>query len=77
MTGHDGWVEHAVFSPDGGTIVTTSVDGTAIVWNATSGDEILTLAASAWAPADFSPDGTEILTGAVDGTSAPPSGEAI
>ena len=38
--GHKGMIKSACYSPDGKTIVTTSLDNNAILWNAESGDSI-------------------------------------
>jgi WD40 repeat protein len=35
---HDGWVNSAVFSPDGARVVTASRDQTARVWDAATGN---------------------------------------
>ncbi len=60
----------AAFSPDGSRIVTASHDGTANVWDAKTGAEILTLKGHAeWVfSAKFSPDGSRIVTASADGT---------
>ena len=66
---HQGEVHQAVFRPDGRAVLTGSVDGTARVWEATTGrpigppirhgDQVLSVA--------FSPDGRLIFTGGSDG----------
>ena len=63
-------VVSASFSPDGSRIVTASWDGTAKVWDAESGAELLTLKghAAQVTSASFSPDGSRIVTGSVDNT---------
>ena len=43
LTGHDGAVNSAVYSADGQRIVTTSFDQTAKVWQAKTGQELLTM----------------------------------
>ncbi len=60
----------AAFSPDGDRIVTASSDNTAKVWDAQTGQEILTLAghAGSVSSAAFSPDGTRIVTASADNT---------
>jgi len=60
----------AAFSPDGRRIVTGSTHGTAKVWDASSGRELLTLTGhSNWViSVAFSPDGQRIVTGSVDQT---------
>jgi WD40 repeat protein len=42
ITGHDGGLWAAVFSPDGQRIATASIDGTAKIWNVASGRLLLT-----------------------------------
>jgi tetratricopeptide (TPR) repeat protein/tRNA A-37 threonylcarbamoyl transferase component Bud32 len=58
----------ASYSPDGTRIITASPDGTAKVWDAKTGAEILTLKGHEnwvyWAT--FSPDGTRIVTASQD-----------
>ena len=62
-------VSAAAFSPDGRQIVTGAYDGTATIWDAASGKEILQVktmeASPAYLPTSvtFSPDGKQILTG--------------
>ena len=58
------------FSPDGQRIVTGSGDGTAKVWDAASGRELLTLKGHSdrVASVAFSPDGQRIVTGSGDET---------
>jgi WD40 repeat protein len=70
LKGHTGSVRAASFSADGTRIVTASSDGTARVWDAKSGAEVLTLKGhtSLVTAASFSPDGTRIVTGSHDGT---------
>jgi len=69
LTGHTSYVQSVAFSPDGKKIVTTSMDETARIWDAQSGEElkqlryygpggIRTVADSAV----FSPDGKKIVT---------------
>ena len=60
----------ASFSPDGTSIVTASIDGTARLWDATTGQEIVALRGhNSWLrSAAFSPDGTRIVTASVDST---------
>ena len=69
LGGHSNWVTAVAWSPDGCHILTGSDDGTARIWDATTGDNTLTLThtdpvnAVAW-----SPDGCHILTASWDGT---------
>jgi len=69
LRGHNGTVETAVYSPDGGRILTGSADGTARVWNAQSGELLQTLSkqGSEVFSAAFSPDGGHVVTGGGDG----------
>jgi WD40 repeat protein/ABC-type transport system substrate-binding protein len=66
LTGHTGPVNTAAFSPDGKEVLTASEDGTARVWNFTTGQTRLLLKGPN--PADsntlaiYSPDGQTILT---------------
>jgi WD40 repeat protein/tRNA A-37 threonylcarbamoyl transferase component Bud32 len=62
-------VNGAVFSPDGGTVATASMDGTARLWNPTSGMEIRTLRGGIGALPGlaFSPDGRRLATASFDG----------
>ena len=68
LGGHSGHVTAVAWSPDATHILTASRDGTARIWDATTGDNTLTLThtdpvtAVAW-----SPDATHILTASRDG----------
>jgi WD40 repeat protein len=61
---------HAAFSPDGKLIACGCADGTVKVWNATTGEESLTLKghSSAVVSVAFSPDGKRIASASVDQT---------
>jgi WD40 repeat protein len=59
LTGHEDTVTDIAFSPDGARLATTSADGTARVWDATSGDQLLEL------PATLDPEGQPIERSAV------------
>jgi WD40 repeat protein len=63
-------VYSASFSADGARIVTAGADGTAKVWDAKSGAELLTLKGhlDAVTSASFSADGSRIVTGSDDNT---------
>jgi WD40 repeat protein len=69
LRGHADVVWSAVFSPDGTRIATASADGTARVWDATTGKELLTVKGSAYGSvwyAAFSPDGRLLATAGED-----------
>ena len=69
LGGHSSWVTAVAWSPDGHHILTTSRDRTTRIWDATTGDNTLTLThtdpvtAVAW-----SPDSHHILTASRSGT---------
>ena len=67
---HDGQVWYAEFSPDGRLILTASLDGTARVWDAATGQPVtppLRHDGPVW-HAEFSPDGRRVLTASGDAT---------
>ncbi|MDO8707065.1 TIR domain-containing protein [Pseudomonas sp.] len=70
LLGHTGEISHAIFSPDGSHIVTTSWDGTAKLWLAATGKMISSLDGHrrTVTHAAFSPDGTRIVTTGWDGS---------
>ncbi len=70
LKGHSAGVVAAGFSPDGRRIITGSRDDTAIIWDADTGKELLTLRGHTQdvTSARFSDDGREALTGSRDGT---------
>ena len=71
LRGHADVVRRAVFSPDGMRIATASADGTAKIWDAANGKELLTLQASSEGWVDsvaFSRDGTLLATAGDDKT---------
>jgi WD40 repeat protein len=69
VRGRAGFFDSVDWSPEGKRLVTGSTDGTASVWDAVSGKELLTLRglgvvhSVAW-----SPDGKRLATGGADGT---------
>jgi WD40 repeat protein len=70
LGGHSGLIYSAAYSPDGGQIVTASSDQSAIIWDATSGEQLTTLQGhSAYVQsAAYSPDGGLIVTASWDDT---------
>ena len=42
LTGHISWVPTAAFSPDSTRLTTASLDGTARIWDVTTGDTLAT-----------------------------------
>jgi WD40 repeat protein len=71
LSGHSAQVRTAVFSPDGGLILTASGDKTARLWDGVSGQPVgKPLQAhedSVW-DAEFSPNGSRIVTASRDKT---------
>ncbi|MCX6101269.1 MAG: hypothetical protein NTV92_07595 [Candidatus Bipolaricaulota bacterium] len=64
LTGHLGAVYSIAWSPDGTRIATASSDGTARIWDAQTGNQLLILeqgTESRWGIA-WSPDGTRVVT---------------
>ncbi|MGF1456269.1 MAG: TIR domain-containing protein, partial [Alphaproteobacteria bacterium] len=70
LSQHTRDVTSAVFSPDGGTVLTGSRDHTARLWDSASGQTLQVLEGHDGAvySAVFSPDGRTVLTGSEDGT---------
>ncbi|WP_224364259.1 nSTAND1 domain-containing NTPase [Hyalangium versicolor] len=70
LRGHKLGMTSASFSPDGTTIVTSSDDGTARLWDMATGQSIAVLSKhdGTVMSADFSPDGTKVVTAGSDGT---------
>jgi len=70
LRGHADVVHGITFSPDGRQLATSSRDGTARVWDTTSGQELLVLSGDTVAVWDvaFSPDGERLATASADGT---------
>ena len=67
---HDAAVSSAIFSPDGGTVVTATERGAARVWNATTGEPIGPSVRHSGAihALACSPDGKIVMTGSADRT---------
>jgi Tol biopolymer transport system component len=72
LVGHLGRVTDARWSPDGTWVVTASTDGTARIWDATSGDPIAILPHTGFAvdAASFSADGSHVVLAGDDGVAA-------
>ncbi len=70
LKGHSSYVRSASFSPDGKRIVTASLDDTAMLWNAETGEVTDTLKghSNSVYSASFSPDGKRIVTASLDDT---------
>ena len=69
LGGHSSWVTAVAWAPDGHHILTTSRDRTTRIWDATTGDNTLTLTHVRWVTAvAWAPDGHHILTTSMDGT---------
>lgn len=68
LTGHEGAVSDVIFSHDGALLATSSLDGTARVWDASSGEQIAILRDDvAKIGVDFSRDGSLVATCDEDG----------
>ena len=70
LTGHDNRVMSAIYSANGEHILTASYDSTAKVWDAQTGEKLLTLTGhdGAVCSAAYSPDGQRIVTANKDKT---------
>jgi WD40 repeat protein/DNA-binding SARP family transcriptional activator len=70
LAGHSEPVFHIAYSSDGTRLATASFDGTAKVWDVSTGAELLTLTGhSAWVyGVAFSPDRARLATASQDGT---------
>src|SRR5262249_28281455 len=67
---HNSTIFSVVFSPDGKRLATGSSDGTVKLWDASTGQELLTLKghSNAVGSVAFSPDGKRLATGSWDST---------
>ena len=70
LVGHSDAVRDAAYSPNGLCLVTASDDGSARIWETSSGQtiEVLQGHSDRVVKAAFSPDGKTLVTGSVDGT---------
>jgi WD40 repeat protein len=70
LLGHEDWVLKAQFSPDGRRAVTSSLDGTARVWDTSTGETVAVLreVEAEIVPASFSPGGDRVVGAASDNT---------
>ncbi len=70
LSGHTAAVNGVAFSPDGKRVATASNDGTAKVWDATTGKELFTLKGHTGPVTSitYRPDGKHIATSSEDGT---------
>ncbi len=68
--GHRIDMESAAFSPDGGLVATIDENGAAALWNAESGQKLVTLSGHTdeITGVAFSPDGGRVVTVSLDGT---------
>jgi WD40 repeat protein len=70
LSGHTGEVWRVAFSQNGEQVATVSSDGTARLWDAVSGQELITLSGHTdivW-DVEFDPSGSRIATSSSDGT---------
>ena len=70
LTGHEKVIRHAGFSPDGKSVVTTSDDHTARIWDTASGETTAVIRGhrGTVVHADFSPDNRLLVTASKDRT---------
>jgi WD40 repeat protein len=70
LSGHQSFVLHAAFSPDGRRVATASRDKTLRIWDVATGKQIAVLRGhhSELDSVAFSPDGARIVSASVDGT---------
>jgi WD40 repeat protein len=70
LAGHTHEVICAIYTPDGRRLATSSVDGRVGIWDAETGQEVLSLRHSKLVGATylaFSPDGNKLASGGYDG----------
>jgi WD40 repeat protein len=72
LKGHTSRIDSAAFDPEGRRIISASFDGTALIWNAESGERMATLTheeGKTWLrSAEFSADGSRVVTATDRGT---------
>lgn len=69
LTGHEGFIEQAQFSPNGQQIVSASWDRTIRIWDSSTGSLLTTFPHSdAVTSAHYSPDGQRLAITSLDGT---------
>jgi len=69
FSAHQAPTWHVIYSPDGTRLATASMDGTAKLWNADSGELQLVLQSAGGVPrVGFSPDGSRLVTANENGT---------
>ncbi|MGD2078324.1 MAG: protein kinase, partial [Chloroflexota bacterium] len=70
LWGHSGRAYFVTFSPDGSKLATSNGQGTVIIWDANTGDSLLTLRGHSDETfgVDFSPDGKQLAAASYDGT---------
>lgn len=69
LVGHTKWIMGGALSPDNSKVLTVSWDETAKLWNADTGQIVVTLSGHTsylWV-GEFSPDGGKVVTGGEDG----------
>jgi len=70
LTGHTSAVHSMAWSPDGRTLASRSRDGTVILWDAKTGEQLHTLQGHSGRVSSvaFSPDGKRLASASEDGT---------